>query len=137
MLLYCIFLRIEKHNHYIDEWGRWAGQLLKSVERANRPNCYTLASDIPQEGSLQERVSLAWNSLSAESPGRWPHPAMPLCSLEPGGTDPETTSSWVQKDPKDHLSTSGMPTPLGTHPTVRLAGTWFSCCSQQIPQRLH
>ena len=85
-----------------------------------------------QEGSLQERVSLAWNSLSAESPGRWPHPAMPLCSLESGGTDPETISSWVQKDHKDHLSTLGMPTTLGTHPTVHLAGTWFSCCSQQI-----
>ena len=25
MLLYCIFLRIEKHNHYINEWGKRAG----------------------------------------------------------------------------------------------------------------
>lgn len=118
MLLYCIFLRIEKHNHYIDEWGRRAGPLLKSVEKANRPNHCTLASDIPQEGSLQKTVSIAWNSLPAESPGQ-PHPVVPLCSLESGGTDPKTISSWVQKDHKDHLRTSCMPTPLGTHLTVQ------------------
>ena len=113
--------------------GEAGRAMLKSVEKANRPDHYTLASDIPQEGSLQERASTAWNSLPAESPGRRPHPVMPLCSLESGGTDPETISSWVQKDHKDHLRTLGMPTPLGTHLTVHLAGTWLSCCFQQIP----
>ena len=58
MLLYCVFLRIEKHNHFIDEWGRRAGQLLKSVEKANRPNRYTLASDILRRDPCRRELAL-------------------------------------------------------------------------------
>ena len=58
MLLYCIFLRIEKHNHFIDEWGRQAGQLLKSVEKANRPNRCTLASDILRRDPCRRELAL-------------------------------------------------------------------------------
>lgn len=60
---------------------------------------------------------------------------MPLCSLESGGTDPESHLLPGSRRITRTISRMlGMPIPLGTHLTVHLAGTWLSYCFQQIPR---